>query len=66
MIYNPFTLFGPNFFAGVLSIRGFKKGGTGKIYGPKQIGSTLELCPGGRHVWIQSKVGRIRKPIASL
>jgi hypothetical protein len=38
------------------------KGRSIRKYGAKQTGNVLRVCPGGRHAWIESPIGVIRKP----
>lgn len=30
-----------------------------------QVGELIGVCPGGKHAWYQSNMGKIRKPVAS-
>lgn len=42
------------------------RGTSKKVYGEKQKGPIIRMCPGGRHAWIHSRFGLIRKPITEI
>jgi hypothetical protein len=38
------------------------KGRTQRRYGPGLTGPVVRVCPGGRHAWLSTSAGIIRKP----
>lgn len=49
---------GPTFFSG--------GGGTGRTKKTPTIYHILSICPGLNHAWVDSSVGKIRKPLNTL
>lgn len=43
-----------------------RKGRTRRVYSEGLTGSIERVCPGGRHAWIRTAIGLIRKPYAKV
>jgi len=55
-----------NFFRSGRKAKGKRYRLFGRAKRPGLTGPLVRMCPGGRHAWIDTKVGVIRKPIAAI